>query len=1241
MRGGEAGIRGVISPVVRAVRREAVLAAAGVLLVAVPALLLVAWGVGGVQPWGERSAGPLLLDMAVTGVVVLGALFVRRRWVAPVDEVGVAAAAEERLGMPAGSLRGVLELGRGLPPGASAALAALAEAEVGARLAGVTGPRELAGAVGERTRRRLWVALATLMAATSLVALAGFGAPERSRAAWAPLLNPVAYLAGPALPALVVEPGDAMVERGGALEVRIAAEGRQEVFVVWRMPGEVPRKRAVEVRHGRASTWLEGIDAPLEYEVEAPDGARSGVYRVTPVDPLLLAGLVIELRYPAYLGQPAERLQGEIPALEVPAGTELRVQGRSTRALEGAVLVERERGDTIRFAVDGAGFGGRWVPKRGGRYDWLLRGRGGREAVAASLELAVVADEPPEVRIVFPGTDTLLGPDMRQVIEAEARDDHGLRSAAIVSWRVSALGGQDAPVEVPVPAEGVAERSLLRTVLEAGDRRLLPGDTIRYFMRVVDNSPGGQTAVSRTYSLRVPGLTELRELARREAESLVAEAGALSRSAQQLQQSTRDLGRRARPGTPGRPDRGGPAARGGESASRERVEYSEVERGRQVLEQQQQMLERVEGMRQRVEELERAMALAGLKDPALHERLAELRELYEKVLTPELKKQMQELARSLEQLDPEQMKQALEQLAKQQEEFRQRMEESLALLRRAAAEQRMNELAQQARELAEQQKALAEAMKREGRPDAARAEQQRDLSARADSLRAAVDSLRQKLAEQGETAGLEKTQAASEQARAALEAAQQAAREASRAQGEKAAEKGEEAARELDRTAETLASARQEMAEAWKQETQQAMQQATQDALALAQRQAALAERMRQVRDGEQSGTPQAQQPQAPQPGQEGASPEAGQQSQQGQQSGQGQQGQRAQQQEGGRSAGLPQNGESAGQQGEQGSEAKKGGTGGNTQDGQGSSGEKGGPGGSAGELQALRAEQAALRQGLETLGRNLSEAARRSALVDRQVGAALGRAMLEMQETIEAMETRPGVDGLPVDQARETVDALNRLALALLANGEQIAQSESGTGMQEALKQLADLARQQGSLNGRSSSLMPLQLAPQSMGEQVAELARQQREIAQSLQGLNNQLGGREDVLGRLDDLVREAESISRELSGGRLTPELLARQERLFHRLLDAGRTLEKDEYSDERLAERPQGVAPSRAAPLDPALLEAGPRFRIDPEQLNALPPAYRRLILEYFDRLNAAEAARRSRRVEPAPAATEAR
>jgi len=140
-------------------------------------------------------------------------------------------------------------------------------------------------------------------------------------------------------------------------------------------------------------------------------------------------------------------------------------------------------------------------------------------------------------------------------------------------------------------------------------------------------------------------------------------------------------------------------------------------------------------------------------------------------------------------------------------------------------------------------------------------------------------------------------------------------------------------------------------------------------------------------------------------------------------------------------------------------------------------------------------------------------------------------------------------------------------------------------------------------------------------MGQQLQELARRQREIAQKLGGVNEMLGGREDVLGRIDELAREAEQLSRELSGGRLNADVLARQERLFHRLLDAGRTLERDETTDERVAERPGNVTPSTGRALDARLVDASQRFPApDAEQLRTLPPAYRRLILEYFDRLN---------------------
>src|SRR5690606_40197636 len=70
-------------------------------------------------------------DLAAAGTV----LFVGIGWILGVDERRVAAAAEARRGLPAGSLRGVLELAHGLPSGASGALFRRAESEVESRLA--------------------------------------------------------------------------------------------------------------------------------------------------------------------------------------------------------------------------------------------------------------------------------------------------------------------------------------------------------------------------------------------------------------------------------------------------------------------------------------------------------------------------------------------------------------------------------------------------------------------------------------------------------------------------------------------------------------------------------------------------------------------------------------------------------------------------------------------------------------------------------------------------------------------------------------------------------------------------------------------------------------------------------------------------------------------------------------------------------------------------------------------------
>jgi hypothetical protein len=414
-----------------------------------------------------------------------------------------------------------------------------------------------------------------------------------------------------------------------------------------------------------------------------------------------------------------------------------------------------------------------------------------------------------------------------------------------------------------------------------------------------------------------------------------------------------------------------------------------------------------------------------------------------------------------------------------------------------------------------------------------------------------------------------------------------AAQQAAAQKNADAAQSGEEAADKLEQTAQGLDNLRKELSASWKKETQEAVDQATQDAINLAEAQKQVLDRMKA---SAQMGNEQQQQQQQ----QAGEQPGA----QQGQQ-------QQGQQQGGNKENGKQQGGKA----GQEGAGQKQGGQ----QDG---GGQQGQPGGSS--QQQLRADQAALKQGLEQLGKNLSEAGQRSAMVNKDVAAALARANMNMDQTLRGMQDNN--PNLPTKEAEQTLEALNKLALELLKNGEQIQQSEQGTGLQQALEQLQQLAKQQSGLNGKSNSLLPMNLSQQAMAQQMSQLGREQRDIAQKLGGMNKG-GARDDLLGRLDDLVKEADQIARDLEGGRMNPETLQRQERLFHKMLDAGRTMERDEVSEEREAEAARPLPPAVIRALKPGLFDNREKFEPPTaEQLRDLPPAYRRLILEYFERLN---------------------
>jgi hypothetical protein len=1251
-------VQSIVMATNRAIHRHAFLAIAGAVAALIGVLFSTAWLIAGLDLWPAPSIMPLLLEaltvVASLAVIVWGVSKLRRA----ASEGSIAHSGEDAIGLPSGSVRGMLELARQVPAGTSTTLFRRAEKELNGAVSDVNA-RRFAGALGARIRRRELQSLSVATVLLIVVVMLGFVSPTRSRAGWAPLLNPVKHLSPPPLPAISVDPGDAEVPRGSALTVRVRAPLRQAVLLEWRAAGALRREETVNLEQGVGTGEIPGIDATVRYWIVAPDGAVSDTFTVRPTDPLLISDLSVEVVYPSYLNRPSEQFQAELPSLEIPAGTELRVEGRATRDLGSAILQADSNRAQVKLNVDGPSFRGRWVPRTSGIYEWKLQSPSGApaELTPPAFTLQVLPDLPPDIEITYPGMDTTLTPDLQQAIVADARDDHGLLGAVLVSWRTSSMGQRDPVVEQPLALEGEADRGLIRAVLDVRERRLLPGDTLSYFIRVVDNSPRRQVAQSETFRLRLPSMDELRDQSDDQASDMTRDLEEMSRSARDLEKATRDLTRRANSQAQSRSSNR--TGRGGSDGNPgDRMDYEKAEQTRGLAERQQQMLGQVDEMRQRVQALQRAMEAAGLRDPELQKRLQEMRELYDKLLTPELRKKLEELKQNIAQMEPEQVQRALEEMAKQQQQMREQLERSLELMRQAAAEQEMNALSQEAKELATQQQAVAEQIKQDGKATPEQVEKQKELQEKTREMNKALEELLKRLGQQGEGGPAKKTSEAKDQTEQAAGDMQKATEQASKQQSQQAAQSGQQAASKLNDAASKLDEARKQMADSQKQQAKDALDKATNEALNLAQKQNEILERMKQEQSGgnqQQSGgqqvsPPQLPKPQLPQMGQQSGQQQTGQQQtgqqQAGQQktgqqqSGQQQSGQQqaGQQKTGQQQSGQQQSGQQAGQQqagqqqagqqqagqqqagqqqGGQQQSAQQGGQqqGGQQQGGQQSGNQAGAP--PSGQQGTIKNEQAAVKQGLEQLGQNLSETGQKSAMVNREVGSALGRANISMDQTMKSLENG---NRTPVNEAQQTLDDLNRLALALLNNQQQINDSQSGTGLQQALDQLADLAKQQGGINGQSSSLAPMNLAPQVMSDQLSRLAKQQRDVARKLDGMNN-MGGREDALGQLDELAREANQLARELEGGRLTPQTLARQEKLFHRLLDAGRTLERDEYSDERKAERPGAVPEHVIKALRAGLLDGNLRYPPPTEeQLRAFKPAERRMILQYFERIN---------------------
>ena len=1072
-------------------RRLALTAWAGAGLGLVLALLgAAAWGarLGWFsQPWWVLATWGVVLVLA--GAV----LFQLRHQLARLSPAWVAERLEA-LGFRQGALRAHLEPA---VAGTSAALLAAAD-EASAREVATRAPA-LLSETQLRFRRRALLGLGALGAGLLLL---GTARPTHGRPAL--LWRPVAAWSATVAP-LRLTVSATEIDRGDSVQVAVAAPGRQHAILWVRAPGETWRGEGLALdSSGLASTTLGPLTQDLFVRVTS-GGRGSDTLAVKVRIPAFLGTLAVMARYPRYLDLEDEPLPTDGDTIVVPEGTRFDTDGEATAALAAAAWTAP--GTSVPLQVNGGRFAGSFMP--GGRRVWelALSTVAGHPLAGDTVRLPVVVvpDSAPRVEVPVPGADTLVPLNLRVPLVVDAQDDHGLTRITIESRRISRLGFEDpARVESVALPDGVQDRAILPHELDLNQRGLLPGDTVRFFVRVSDNAPVAHVARSREFVLRLPTLSEVREATRQTSEQVSRRLDSIAQASKLLERQTEDLAQE-RPRNTG-------AQQG---SSDESLSFENAKRAENVAESQEQLLREAESVREAIEALRESAEAAGLNDPAWQQRLQEIQDQLERALTPEMRQQLAELQQALKDLDPERSREALERLAEAQERLREALERSRELFKRAALEGDMANLTAESRELSQQQQQWAQQVPALDSTRAAREEQA--LAARADSLGSALERLAEELGEQS----AERQQAMEQAADRAQQAAaqmRQAAQSAGQGKKQQAQRQGQQAADQLNPLGDQIEEQREGMQQEWREEVMQALDQVLADAGRLAERQLGVTDALRR---GDTS------------------------------------------------------------------------------------------PG--------VRAEQGAIEEGVERLLEQVKEISGKNALVGQQSAVALAAGRDNMRRAREALANAAPNPREAGRRAGEAVDALNAAAFSLLRSRGSVEGAGSGSGMQEAMEQMSQMAQQQGQLGQQSGGMLPMmgQQGGAQMQEQLRALGAQQRALAERLERMR--AGGQ---IPGASEMSQEAKELARTLEAGRLDRQTVERQERLFRRMLDAGRTLQGQEEDEKQ--ERQSTAATDDSIRLPPALrsriIQGESALRLPTwEELQALSPDDRRRVVEYFRRL----------------------
>ena len=1053
-------------------------------------------------------------------------------------------------------------------------------------------------APGRAELSRRWVAL--MSAGVACLALALAVSPARFAGALAELVHP----RWPGLSPVTIDvlTGDLRVDQGVdvAIEARVTGATARPALHARRGAG-VWRHFTGETISGAASAApvyrfvVPAVEAETRYRVAA-GSATSPEYVIRVREPLRITSFQLEYRYPDYAGLDSETIQAADGAVSALRGTEVQVTFETNQPLRGGV-VDVAGGTRSSITLVDANRGRAVIPvKSETTYTLILErerrdeGDQGKNAFGP-YRITPAPDREPMVAILEPGADSDVPAELRQPLVIHAADDYGLSNLTL---HFSYEGDEPAAVRLR-RFTGYPREATESHLWDLSGLNLVPGDVIRYYVEVFDNDTvsGPKSARSRTYTLRIPTLTEL-----------YAEVG------EEHEQAATDLEEMRQEGADLKKEL--------ERIAREMTKFPETDwEDRQEVA---RAYERQAELRQEIEKLAQDLGQAlerlenqNLVDDEVLAKVAEIQRLMDQIADPELRDAFKRLSEQLANMDQNEVQRALNELTLSHEELLQNLERTLEMLKQVQLEEKLERAVQQAEEMAERQDQINQDLDEMARDEGAKdkREDAAEKDAKGDDRKGDDSKASDKEASDKNTDDAKGKDTKGKDAKSEAAKGEDAKQEGDRAGEPESGDQRDELSRlgdELDEAAQDQALNLEEA-----EELEKLLEELAKE---LAEMNEQMAQEMTELsqESSEQGSMQSSMQSAMQQMGKQ--DPKSAKKS--------GQQASRdarsllerlrMQQQ----MMMNQQMAEAAEKLREAARELLKV-----------STSEEELILGAGPEPREMADHQQRLLEATRRVNEVVAEIARSSVMVGTDFAGLLGQPIQSMANAVSSYERGSVASGRT--HSTQALAQVNQAILELLATEQSMCQGGGGScsSMKQSMQRMMGLSQQQQQVNDGTRQLMQQGGSRLSEGSQarLARLAAQQAAIQQGLDEVAQSLEGRRDVLGRLGDVSKDMEEVAENLERGEVDDRLISKQHQIMSRLLDAQHSVRKRDMGQERLSRPGEEMPGPEVLPAVPEdLLTRRERLEADilRGRSDVYPPGFRELVERYFRALIEARA-----------------